>query len=236
MRNRNLVLLTSAFMLLLLGLGMTSGYAASITNPQPLAEREGQRGSWRYRAAVDRTEGRIVADVTYALETIAQVEVFVATQRQLADELVAVGESTLDATIVFRHPLSHEAFEQFVTSYRLVVSGYTLRFVDNQGQRVTITGGPDNGILVPQDLLNLALADIQHRSPGNLRGWIEVRAIVPSQTYKSLVDDSQVYLVDVSRSVIRAAFKDHPQAQELPVDILTPQIYWKLEDLGLVVN
>jgi hypothetical protein len=220
----------------MLAFGMTSGYAAPMIKPQPPIERQGQRGSWQYRAAIDRAEGRILADVTYALETVAQVEDFARTQRQLASELVSTNVSSLDATIVFHHPLTQSAFEQFVVTHNLTVSSYTLRFVDNQGQRITIVGSPADNVLVPQDSLNFALADIQQRSPGALLGWVEVRATIPARAYESIVSNDKVYLIDVSRSVVRAAFNGDPKAHDLPIDVLAPQIYWKLENLRLVSN
>lgn len=236
MRSRNLVLYSSALVLFLLGFGMARGYAAPLTKSQPSIERQGQRGGWQYRAAIDRTEGRVVADVTYSLETVAQVEDFARTQRQLANELVATKVPAIDATIVFRHPLTRSAFEQFVASHGLTVSNYTLRFIDNRGQRITIVGSPTDKALVPQESLDFALADIQQRSPGALLRWVEVRATVPTQAYESIVRDDAVYLVDVSRSVVSAAFNGDAKARNLPVDVHAPQIYWKLENLHLVSN
>lgn len=236
MKNFNLVLFTLALILLLFGFGMINGFAAPISNQEPSIERQGQRGSWQYRAAVDRTEGRIVADVTYSLDTAAQVEDFARTQQELASELVSANVLSLDATIVFRHPLTQAVFEEFVATHNLTVSSYTLRFVDEQDQRITIIGSPVDNTLIPQDFLNFALNDIQQRSPGDMPGWIEVRATIPARAYKSVVDHDKVYLIDVSRAVVQAAFKEDAQTRNLPVYVQAPQIYWQLEDLHLVPN
>lgn len=237
MNSRNLTLLAFGIALICaFEFSLTSGYAAPLARPEPPIERQGQRGHWRYRASVDHTEGRVNADVSYAVDTVAQVDEFTKTQRQLGEDLVAANTPTIDTTIVFRHPLTQAQFEQFVAANNLGVTSYTLRFIDNQGQRVTISGAPDAGVLVPGDLLNLALADVQQRSPGTFRGWVEVQAWVPNTTYKSVADDKNVYLVDVSRAAVRAAFKDDAQAQNLPVDVIAPQLFWKLEDLKLATQ
>jgi len=184
-----------------------------------------------------KEEGRISAAVEYTTATAQQVQSVLATQRQLARELIASGTPSLDVTIVFRRPLNQADFERFVANASLgQVVGYTLRYIDNQGQRVTINGTPDNGVLVPQDMLNTALSDLQQRAPGKLLGWVEVQAAIASTSYDTIVKDKSVFLIDVSRSVIRTVFKDEAGASALPIDLITPQLYWKLEDLRLVSN
>jgi hypothetical protein len=143
---------------------------------------------------------------------------------------------TLEVQVVFRRPLTAAQFEHFVAKANLDVSGYTLRYLDNQGQRVTIMGGPDQGQLIPQDLLGIALKDLQQRTSGKLLGWIQAQATVTAKNYAALRDNPNVFLVDVSRSAIRATFKDQADAADLPIDLIAPQLYWKLEDLKLVSN
>lgn len=234
MRNRNLIMFILALMLLVFGFGMTRGFAEPTGKSEPPIERQGQRGNWRYRAVVDWTEGRIVADVTYNLATAAQVEDFARIQRELARELVSAHVPSLDTTIVFRRPLTQAAFEQFVATHNLTVSSYVLRFVDEQGQRSTIIGSPVDNVVVPQDFFTSAVANIQQRSHGTMLGWVEVRATIPSQDYASISDNDQVYLIDVSRAAIQFAFNDDARRRALPVEVMAPQLYWKLEDLGLV--
>jgi hypothetical protein len=204
------------------------------TQTEPTTHRLGQHGSWQYRAAVDPTGQRIIANATYALGSVAQVGNFEVTQRQLAHELIATTLTTLDVTIVFRHPLTQAAFEHFITSYALNVSDYTLRYVDNHGERVTIGGSPSDGELVPKNTLNFILEHLQQRSPGALLGWIEVRTTVPAHVYEAIISNDEVYFVDVSRSVVRAAFNNDGTTTKLPIELSTPQFYWNLENLHLV--
>lgn len=236
MHKRTIVQSTLILMMLFVVMGISIGYAAP-GGPDQVIEHRAERGGWKYHAALNKAEGRIDASVEYATATVQQVRGIVITQQQLARELVAGGASTLDVTVVFRRSLNQVDFERLVADAGLgQVSGYTLRYLDNQGQRVTINGAPDNGVLVPQDMLNAALSDLQQRAPGRLLGWIQIQATITPKGYDVLLKHSDVYLIDVSRSVIRAAYTAEVGSADLPIDLITPQLYWKLEDLQIVSN
>jgi hypothetical protein len=223
-------------MALFVAVGISIGHAAPGI-PDQVIERQAERGGWKYHAAFNKAEGRIDASVEYAMETVQQVRGIVAIQRQLARELIADGASSLDVTVVFRRPLNQVEFERLVTDAGPAqISGYTLRYLDNQGQRVTIHGAPDNGVLVPQDMLNIALTDLQQRAPGKLLGWIQAQATITPTSYAILLKNPGVYLIDVSRSAIRSAYAADVGASNPPVDLITPQLYWKLEDAQIVSN
>lgn len=236
MRKSMIVQAALVLLALLVVMGISIGYAAP-EGQSPRVERYGKRGGWKYYAAVNKGEGRIEASVEYDTATAQQIQGIVATQRQLARELLASGVSALDVTIVFRRPLNQTDFERVVADARVgQVSGYTLRYLDNAGERVTINGTPDNGILVPQEMLNAALTDLQQRAPGRLLGWIQAQATISPTSYDALLKDQHIYLIDVSRSAIRAAFNDEMDTRGMSVDLITPQLYWKLEDLRIVLN
>jgi hypothetical protein len=231
-------LLVTALLLFLSGYEIISVIihiqSRSDANYQGFSERSGNYGHWKYRARIDQREKRIVADFAYQLDTAIQVDDFVSTQQSLARELVAKGLNSIDGTIVFRGPLIQPAFEEFVRKHGLMVSDYTLRLLDKSGQRITAVGSPADNTLVPSAFLHLLIADIEKRVSGSLLGWVEVRATMPAEAYDRIAHDDSVYVVDVSRSVVRTAFQNDPRARMLPVEVLEHQLYWKLEDLHLV--
>jgi hypothetical protein len=214
---------------------VTSTTNAAVGESSGVSEKWEDRGDWKYQAALNREEGRVNASIRYNMETTTQALNVASIHRRMAEGIIAGGIKTLEATIVFNKPLTQIDFEQFVLRMKLsTISSYTMRYVNNQGQRVTINGGPDNDMLIPQDLLATVLTDLQQHDPGSLSGWIQVEATLDSSQYRRLLRDRDVYLIDVSKSVIRLAYKDEPNSDILPIDIVAPQLYWNLEDLHLV--
>jgi hypothetical protein len=215
-------------------MGLSTGYAAP-EKPDTTVTRSAARDGWRYQAALNKVEKRIDASVDYSLADAKELRRAAITQRFIARELISGGATTLDAIIVFRRPLDQNSFEQLVADTNSgQVMGYTLRYLDNQGQRVTINGAPDNGILVPSEMLNTALNDLQQRNPGRFLGWVQMHTLITPQSYNSLVNHPDVYMIDVSSSAIREAFKADLGNDDISIDVNIPQLYWKLEDIHLV--
>lgn len=195
---RKVTLLTPAIILAFLVTSMTTWHAtpAIAVKAKPPVERHGQRGNWKYNAKYDSREGRIEAEVEYSRDSAAQLANLAAVQQQLAKDLVTNGSTSLDATIVFRRPLKQDEFEQFIKAYNVQkVAAYTLRYLSSQGERITINDTPTENELVPQDLLGMALQDIQQRTPGKLRGWVEVQATISADAYDSIRHDKTCILL-----------------------------------------
>ncbi len=85
-------------------------------------------------------------------------------------------------------------------------------------------------------MLNAALSDLQERAPGRLLGWVQTQATITPKSYAILLKDPNVYVIDVSRSAIRAAYTSEVGNADLPIDLITPQLYWELENLQIVSN
>ena len=161
---------------------------------------------------------------------------------------MATNQNKFYALVVFNHPLSQSEFEQFVKTYALKPSTYSLRAVAPDGTRSTIYGGPADGNLIPAALLDLVAQDIQQRDGSTIKGWIEVSTIVKRKDLVDLIDDPAVYTVDVTESVLRnsitsaklsAAGADEGTVQaytsdQVQIQISRVPVYWFLEDYGLV--
>lgn len=188
---------------------------------------------WEYHAIFDQASGTINANSDFQWGTAASVAPSIAAHQRLARRFAQHGID-IEGTIVFRRPFSQVEFEQFVSDTQIEVVDYIIRFVDAHGQRVTIFGTPDDGQLVPQADLDFALNDLAERDQGAIAGWVEVRGKIPAASYHIVESNPDVYFVDVTRTAIQAAFKGQPNADKAALELIEPQVYWKLEDLGLV--
>jgi hypothetical protein len=233
---RSLLFVGSALMLIGMLVILNIQYAQAVgSDNTPPVDHQGQRGNWHYTARADQQEGRIDTRVQYAHTSAADIQEFSLAQQQLGAELLEADVPSINATIVFRRPLSEREFVEFVAKYNLAeISLYTIRAVDDQGQRITINGAPQHGELVPQDLLAMVLKDVNQRAKNTFRGWVDVQATIQSDMYSKLASDKDVYLVDVTRSVITETFKNDRAARNLPVQVSMHPLYWALEDLKLV--
>jgi hypothetical protein len=230
----NHILFTSTIKLLSLTLLLafsTSVASSSTSSNLPVRHHVTENG-WQYDAFFDRTSGVINARSDFQWNTAASAVSSVAAHRRMAGELIRQG-FPLEGTVVFRRPLSQTEFELFVAATEMEVVDYTMRYVNELGQRVTIFGTPSPEALVRAVDLEFALRDLTERDPGDFKGWIEVRGIVPSAGYNILKSDPNVFIFDVTRAVVRTAFEGEPEIDGATLELVQPQAYWLLEDLGL---
>lgn len=210
----------------------------------------------RYWAAFG--PGGLDADigVRYDYESKAGIEAYITWNKSEAARLLNTGDRTFWVIVNFNGPQPREAFEQFVKDYDMKVVEYAMRAVEPptsltpEGNRVTAKGGPDNSVLVPDDLFSRMYANVVGEHGATFKGWITVRGMVDREGFKRLQSDARVAVVEVIETIGRQALRDNPAKligadrrllQALDTDepyfriqIDGPPLYWKLEDFGLV--
>lgn len=194
--------------------------------------------------------------VRYDYESRAGVEAYIAWNKSEAARLLNIDISTFWVLVNFNGPQPREAFEQFVKDYDMKVVEYVMRAVEPptalmpEGNRVTVKGGPDNGVLIPDDLFNRMYGNVVGEHSAAFKGWITVRGGVDREGVQKLQSDPRVAVVEVIETIGRQAFlnnrdkliaADPRLLQALDTDepyfriqLDVPPLYWKLEDLGLV--
>lgn len=214
---------------LIVVIGPTTSWAA----PNSRLMHDFSENGWKYHASLDPSTGVISAKTDFEWPSKASVGLTIATHKRIARDLVQQGID-IDATVIFRKPLSQEEFEQFIADTGMEVLDYVIRYVTVSDQRVTIFGTPNNSQLVASADLEVVLNDLAERDPGTVSGWIEVRGRLPATSYHLVEKKPYVYFIDVTRTAVHAVFKGQPNAENATVELIEPQVYWMLEDLGLV--
>lgn len=219
--------------------------------PQILVEKS--IGNIRYTAAFDPVQQAVYAEMMYDYFTPEGVQEYMAFNRTFSQELVQSGRDRLHVIVHFSHPLSQEEFEAFVKRYNVRVHSYFIRAVEDDGWRAGIGGEPRGEQLVPQDLLGMTINDIKDkdRNVMEIKGWIEAVVTTDSVNLGLMQHDPDIVLVEVSHMLIYDALT--PEAllragafaetvlkmmrdpfEGRMVQITGPDLYWQLEDLGLV--
>lgn len=244
---------TTWFVGLAIGLTVVSGLFLSAWRlnampevPQPITLEVGDGVT--YGVAVDSETLELIAGVEYDYTSPTGIRAYVALNQEALVQLENTGVKTLQVQVVFNHPLPQADFEHFVAETSLDVESYSLRAVEANGQRVTIYGGPDGARLVPADLLDQIITDVQERGAGRLQGWITVEGTLPIANARQVSAHPDVFLLDVMETVVsRSLTREQLAETGLPRDTqrayLTgkarppfsrPPLFWSLEDLGLV--
>lgn len=194
--------------------------------------------------------------VRYDYESRAGVEAYIAWNKSEAARLLNTDISTFWVVVNFNGPQPREAFEQFVQDYDMEVIEYAMRAVEPptslspEGNRVTAKGGPDNGVLIPDDLFNRMYGNVVGEHGSVFKGWITVRGGVDREGFKRLQSDARVAVVEVTETIGRQVLRDNRdgligvdprllQAVDADEPYMRIQLdgsplYWKLEDFGLV--
>lgn len=222
---------------LVLGLTFFRYSASAASEPSPLAPKPSiheQFDGWEYLAAPDSDNLNIT--VNYEKLTAAGIRAFGEANRKLVEQV----HGQVVVSVVFRRPLSVDEFKDLVRKSGLKVENYTMRAVDGTGGRITIQGTPNAGDLVPQEMFNTMLANVQSRSQGaTFKGIVTVDATATQAQLKQLLADERVFTTDVSQARAteraRAALAAHNPAQaQLPAHTrLAAPLYWFMENTGV---
>ncbi len=167
------------FAAILLALFMPAHLARGIPEePQVLVEKS--IGHIKYAAAFDPVQQAVYGEVMFDYFTPEGVQEYIAFNRKFSQELAQSGRNRLHVIVHFSRPLSQKEFEAFVKRYNVQVHSYFIRTVEADGWRAGISGGPVEGQLVPQYLLDLAINDIKERNSTEVKGWVEAAVTTDS--------------------------------------------------------
>lgn len=125
-------------------------------------------------------------------ESQAGVKAYIAWNKSEAARLLNTDISTFWVVVNFNGPQPREGFKQFVQDYDMEVIEYTMRAVEPptplipEGNRVTAKGGPDNGVLIPDDLFNRMYGNVVGEHGAAFKGWITVRGGVDRKGVQKL--------------------------------------------------
>lgn len=206
-------------------------------------------GDIAYNAFFDTRSQAVYGGVTYDYLSTEGVEAYIAFSRTASQAIGQRSEGIVPIKVIFSHPLAQGAFEQFAQTYAVEVQSYTIRAVEPNGMRVTISGGPEGGIIVPPHLLKLVTSDITERSATEVKGWIEAVITTTPQNLARMQRDPDVFVTEAAYTLIsdaftaenlaragatQAAIADIQAQHNRSVQITGPSLYWILEDAGLV--
>jgi len=191
-------------------------------------------GTWQYQVSQERP-GTAQVSIGYDHSSVGGLKGFVKTNAALAEQFYRAGTSRFEALVTFNRPLTLIEFSQLVDQYHLNVQGYTMRMQTPNGERWTITGGPANGVLVPQEKLEFEKQFIHTRAPNaSFAGVVDVAASFTAEHYTGLQAASGVFLVDITRTLARQeAARAAPEVPVQSILINESQPYSFMEDLGL---
>lgn len=230
-----------AFWLLRPRIGMTG---------QPTQLVVHNEGGISYRAAFDPVSQEVNGGISYDYLSAEGVQEYVTFNRQASQAIAQRRAGRVRVNVIFNHPLAQTEFEQFVHTYDVTVHRYRMRAVEADGTRVTISGTPESGQLVPPQYLSEVLSDIEARNAAEFKGWIEAEVTTTPAHLGLMPRDSNVFVTEAAYALIYDALT--PQAlrnagateettrkiqdgtDRTVVQISGPPFYWLLEDASLV--
>lgn len=190
-------------------------------------------GTWRFavmQAAPDEAQIQVAHDK----RTVQALRSFTQANDTLAGTL-RPSNGKFDALITFNRPFTLDEFKKFVADTGIDVSSYTIRMTGPGGKKITVGGGPVNGVLVPQDHLDGRAAAVQQFDAGaTVTGVIDVVATFDVSRYSAVKAVSGVFLVDITRTAAvqeTRATLSRVAGNKITVDQSRPYEY--MEDLGL---
>ena len=196
----------------------------------------------QYIGNVDDT-GSPFGMVMYDASSPQSLQAYASASQSKGQSLVASGVGQLYVWITFRQPLEINSFESLARRDNLQVKRYSLRAMGQKGTRITISGGPDDGSIVPSARLDSAMNDIQvHESKqAQLKGVYEAVGVISATDYQELLRDPRVFMIDVTGTLIYndPGFqnKTHMSWDEFTakfqIDGGPGGPYWYVEDYGL---
>ncbi|MBI3242855.1 MAG: hypothetical protein HYZ49_11230 [Chloroflexi bacterium] len=242
MKRRHIVLFVS--LLFVVALGSVAYWRPGAATAQGVLVQDylDQEKTIQYIGNVDDT-GSPFGVVMYDSSRPESLVHYMEASRFQGQKLISSGAKELYVWVTFRRPMNIDAFEALMKQNGLAVKRYTLRVIGQKGDRIGISGGPEQDHLVPADQIDSAMNAIQgHESnQAQLQGVFEVVGVVSAEGYQALIEDPRVFLVDVTGTLIYRdqnfqrktnmgwkEFVDHFQIDGGPGGP-----FWYVEDFGL---
>lgn len=207
------------------------------TQASPPVVREGTFPGWSYRAFRE-DDGFILAKVTYDSNSVAGVKAYAKANEAVAQRLVARGQSPIEAEITFKRLLSADELREVIARSGVPlsrISGYHMRAVGSEGQWITMGGGPSNGEFIAQAVIDQQMTNVRRHVPdAQFMGVAYVEATLTSEEYQRLLAHASVFMIDVTKSEIRAAVQSVVQLkQPRDLGVLGTKPFWAMQRLGL---
>jgi hypothetical protein len=194
----------------------------------------GQFATWRYSGHTE-ADGFTMVQVDHTVATAEDLRLYVAANRGLARQLAAEGYKQLAVTATLSRPLPLDEFKQWAAKSPLQVKGWQIRVTGPDGRRATVGGGPAGGELISSERLQRALDRVASHGTGSVAGVVVVEGEIEAAAYDSLANDPVVFLADVTRTAAASHIKKtKPEIDQSRLGVVVGNVYWKLENLGLV--
>lgn len=173
--------------------------------------------------------------ISYEHTTLAGLRAFKQANLELAKQLRSTGTHSYEALVTFNRPLSLNEFTDLVAKNNLSAKTYTLRMIAPDGQRWTIFGAPEGGVLVPEERLNTQKGFIlEHAQGAAFSGVVDVELSLDASQYDTLQNLEGVFLVDVTRTLAKQdTMQSMVGVAERSIYVDAPHPYWFMEDIGL---
>ncbi|WNQ12057.1 hypothetical protein MJA45_03060 [Paenibacillus aurantius] len=143
---------------------------------------------------------------------------------------------SLSGTLTLKKALSLSELEAFLSGYGLQVESFQLRRFEKTKEgsyeRLTYMASPRNGVLVSDELRELEEAP-------HYVGVISLIGSADKDDWLRLSRDTHVFSADLSSARLKEELGKNPRIRELldqggRLDIQVPNLYWELEDAGIV--
>ncbi len=235
-----LTLVTIGLVALSLTVVTMRGVAADTpTAPSQQSNQIGEKlAGWEYFAAPG--DGAFNVIVNYDKGSAQGINAFAAANRQLVDQV----NGSVEATVVFKQPITASEFKDLIGKSGVQVKAYTMRAISGTGLRATIAGAPLGNDLFPQAALDGLVRNVNQKQAGVVfKGVVTVDVTANQRQLKQLLADGRVYTTDVTQSVaigrarakaVTNAAMSKANVASLPTKSrLAAPLYWYMEDMGI---
>jgi len=217
--------------LLVVALSVT--LSTSVGRAAPAPQMHGHNyGAWSYTATRSSDHGRLEAAVRYDNSSIAGLRAYADANRILANQL-ARSSGEIEVQITFSTPMDPVKFRSWATNVGLTVQAADIRTVNAKGRRSTIAVFPRGSDPLPQAIIDRQLARNLTIDPLTIRGVVDARGTIDATRLPSVVADTNVFLADVTPSVIRRDLSNEGEVDATQTLVQVQPPFWALEDLGL---
>lgn len=212
-------------------------------------------GTWKFRHSLPAADdtGHYIVDVDYPMKSATDVRAAGEAMNQQAKAALS-SRGTVNATIVFRRPLSVAEFTQFAKSNGIAPTGSVVRAIQSDGQRVTIGAPPvwdtdadghpkigqpaPNGAPFDAEGLDRVTKKITESGPMagmRLLGVISTDAALDLRAYQRVAQSPDVFAIDTLQDFVKEAFqKRNPNVTPDKIHVRGSQLYWAMEESGIV--
>lgn len=169
---------------------------------------------------------------TYILPDKEKLDKYVKHNEKIAKKLIHNKKKDIPVTITFKKPYSLEELDNFINSNDLEISSYVGRAFGEDNEKVTFSGVVNN--LSDIDLENIVKVSAVEDT-NKIAGFFTINATVKNaHAMENILDNRDVFLVDVLRNEIEENVKDKikekEKNEEPDIDFEVHNPYWYIEE------